>query len=169
MIWFFIFFALAVTYIYANYRGAPWVPMHNYDVERLLKFADIKPGQIVYEPGCGDARFICAAARRGAKVTGFEISLLPFFLAQIRRLFQNKKTRKLIKIKFTDFWFSNLGEADLIYFWLMPEAMPKLKEKLEREMKPGAKVIFYVWPMPGWEAAEVDDMPGRPKFYLYQR
>jgi hypothetical protein len=51
----------------------------------------------------------------------------------------------------------------------MPKVYPRLREKLEKELKKGAKVITYVWPMPEWQAVKVDEVAGRPKMYLYQR
>ncbi len=106
-----------ITFAYAGLRGAPWVPTKSQDVERFLRLANIKPGQKVYDLGCGDGRMVCAATKKGAVAQGFEISLLPFLFANIRRFFQ--KERKKIKIYYKDFWNYNLGDADIIYFFLI--------------------------------------------------
>jgi hypothetical protein len=63
----------------------------------------------------------------------------------------------------------DLKEADAVFVFLMPRIMPKLREKMERELKPGARVVCYSWPIPGWQPRAVDDAPGRPKIYLYER
>jgi hypothetical protein len=50
----------------------------------------------------------------------------------------------------------------------MPKIYPKLKEKLEKELKEGTKVITYVWPMKDWEPIKIDKNEGCPNLYLYQ-
>lgn len=160
-------FAFLLTFAYAGLRGAPWVPTRKKDVARFLKLAQIMPGQKMYDLGCGDGRLICAAAKAGAKAQGYELSLFPYLLANIRRIFQ--KDRSKIKITYKDIWYSNLGDADIVYFFLMPKVYPKLKQKLENELENGAKVIAYVWPIEGWEPVKVDVVKGYPNIYLYQR
>lgn len=162
---FVIVFLLLVSFAYAGLRGAPWVPTKSDDVERFLKLADIKAGAKVYDLGCGDGRLLCAAARAGAEATGWELSLLPYALANVRRLFQEE--RKHIKIIYGDFWRTDLSEADVIYFFLMPKVYPKIKAKFEKELKKGAKVISYVWPIEGWQSEIIDCLEGQASLYLY--
>ncbi len=162
----FIILLFLFTFTYASLRAAPWVPMHGGDVERFLKLADIKPGQIMYDLGCGDARVVCGAAKAGAKATGFEVSLLPYLIARVRIVLQKLPNAHL---RYKDIWNANLRDADIVYFFLMPKIYPKLKEKLEREIKPGAKVIAYVWPLPGWTPIGVDKQEKKPTLYLYQK
>jgi len=152
--------------IYANWQTAPWVPTPLHDVKRLLKLADIKPGQKVYDLGCGDGRLIVAAAQKGAIAEGFEISFLPYLLSKIRLSFQKNTINA--RIRYKDFWQSNLNDADIVYFYLMPKIYPKLQRKFESELKKGTKVISYVWPMDGWQPISVDIEKGRPNLYLYQ-
>lgn len=159
-------FALLLTSAYASWRGAPWVPTRKKDIERFLKLAEIKPGQKMYDLGCGDGRLVCAAGNAGAKAQGFELSLLPFILANIQCLFKKRKSQ--IKISYRDIWSTNLNDADIIYFFLMPKVYPKLKAKLEKELKKGAKVIAYVWPIKGWIPLKVDTLNDHPNLYLYQ-
>ena len=40
--------------------------------------------------------------------------------------------------------------------------------KLKKEMKKGAKVITYVWPLDGWEPLKVDKKEDRVDLYLYE-
>lgn len=161
----FIVFVFILTFGYASWRGAPWIPTKADDVKRFLKIADIKPNQKVYDLGCGDGRLVAAAAKEGAKAEGFEISLLPYFLSKLRLFFLNDNKAK---IRYKDFWHSNLSDADIVYFFLMPKAYPKLKIKFENELKKGAKVISYVWPIKGWEPITVDIVSQKPKIYIYK-
>lgn len=154
------------TFAYAGFLGAPWVPTWKKDVTRFLALADIKPGQKMYDLGCGDGRLICAAARAGANAEGLELSLFPFALAHVRRFFQKDRSR--IKISYQNFWNKNLDNANIVYFFLMPDKYPKLKKKFETELKKGTKIIAYVWPIEGWQPIKIDETDGSPKLYLYE-
>ncbi|MFA6253195.1 MAG: SAM-dependent methyltransferase [Patescibacteria group bacterium] len=157
--------AIAVTTIYSLVRGIGWVPTWQKDVERFLRLAEIKPGQVVYDLGCGDGRLVMAAAKLGAKAIGLEISILPFVGAYVRKILAGSKAQ----IKFRDFWLVDLKDADVVYFFLIPRIYKQLKSKLEKELKPGTRVIAYVWPIEGWQATIVDKPVGRPVMYLYIR
>ena len=62
-----------------------------------------------------------------------------------------------------------MSEADVVYFFLMPDKMERLRTKFEKELKSGAKVVSYVWPIPGWETENVDKKEGFPDLFLYKR
>ena len=159
-------FLFLVTFVYAGWKGAPWVPTRRNDVKRFLKIAKIQQGQKVYDLGSGDGRIVYAAAQAGAKAEGFEISLFPYLLSQARLLFLKNKEK--YKIKYKDFWHVNLDDADIVYFFLMPKVYHKLKIKFEKELKKGTKVIAYVWPIDDWKSLRVDAVKGQSNLYLYQ-
>lgn len=162
-----IIFILILTFAYGAVRGAPWVPTWGTDVERFMRLADIKPGQVVYDLGCGDGRLLVAAAQKGAHAIGYEVSLVPYVIAYARRLLSNN--RKNISIHFKDFWFTDLADADVVYVFLMQKIYDKLRVKLEQELRPGTKVIVYVWPIEGWQPVRIDETKGQPKLYIYER
>jgi len=162
-----IILVLAGSASYAGWRAAPWAPTFKADSKRFLKLADIKPGQKVYDLGCGDGRLVLAAGEAGAIATGFEISLLPYLIAKWRIL--RSPFKKKCSIKFKDFWRVSLSDADIVYFFLMPKIFTKIKAKLEKELKPGAKIIIYAWPMEGWTPIAADCPTGKTPIYVYQR
>lgn len=162
----FIIFLFCATGAYAGIKGAPWIPTDKKTIERFLKLADIKEKEKVYDLGCGDGRVIFASAQKGAVTEGFEIALFPFLLANIIKIF--KKERKNIKILYRDMMKTNLSDADVVYFFLMPTTYPKIKEKLEKEMKKGSRVVAFVWPIEGWIPLKVDKKEKSSDLYLYE-
>ncbi len=161
---FVVAFLVLGTFVYASLRAAPWVPIWSSDVQRFLRLADIRSGQRVVDLGCGDGRVVAAAAGAGAVATGYEVSLVPFVLAQWRTRFGHRG-----RVSYRDLWTADLREADVVFIFLMQKIYPKLQRKLERELKAGVKVVTYVWGLPGWTPARVDTASGRPKLFLYQR
>lgn len=150
--------------VYATTRAIGWVPMWTKDMDRVIELADIKSGKKFCDLGCGEGKMLIAASRQGAKAVGYEISLLVYLVAKLRVWFSGQK----IDIKFKDFWNEDLSEMDIVFFFLIPRIFPKLKEKLERELKPGARVIVYVWPIDGWQAEKVSQRENGPAIYLYK-
>jgi len=166
LIWLYIIvFIFALTFLYAAWRAAPWLPMRSQDVKRAMALAEIKVGEKFYDLGAGDGRMLFGAAALGATAEGFEISLLPYLIAKFKIIFSREKNRP--KIFFHDFWKINLAGADVIFVFLLPRIMEKLKEKMEKELKPGARIICYTWPMPGWEPKKISEAAGGAKAYLY--
>jgi hypothetical protein len=159
---FFVLIAFLLTMLLAT--AAPWVPTRRRDMERILALAEIKPGDIFYDLGCGDGRLITVAARAGAIATGFDISLMSYFMTLIRLLLEKSKAKAF----FRNFFGQDLSNADIVYFFLTPTAMPKVKKKLEAELKKGARVISYAFSIPGWEPVIKDTAPGRQNIYLYK-
>jgi len=154
---------ILVTAGYAGLRAAPWFPTGSMAKKKFLELADIKPGEKFYDLGCGDGRMVAAAAEAGAKAVGFEISLLPHIVAKIRCLFLPNA-----KIRYRDFWRYNLSDADLVYFFLTPQIYPKLKKKFEDELKSGARVAAYVWPIEGWTPVKIYKEAGQSGIFFYE-
>ena len=134
---------------------------------RFITSHRVLQGQRVIDIGCGDGRILGAAANEGAIAEGFEISLLPYLMSQTRFIF-NKDRNIKAKIVYKDFWHHNLSDADVVYFFLMPRVYPKLKSKLERELKSGVKVICYAWPVEGWQPVIIDKTEKRLPIFLYR-
>lgn len=159
-----IILILLITYAYGSWRGAPWVPSKKMDVERFIKLAQISEGKVVYDLGCGDGRILQAVVDAGGMAKGFELSLLPYLMAKIK-LFKN---RRKCRIEYGDFWFKNLGDADVVYIFLMPKIYEKLVKKFKDELKKGTKIVSYVWPLPGMEPIKIDKAEKHPQLYLYE-
>lgn len=153
------------TFAYGAIKGAPYVPTMKNDIASFLKLANIKPEDKFVDIGCGDGRLLFASADQGAIATGYEISLIPYVLSKLKLLFLKEKDN--VKIIYANFWKKNLHDADLVYFFLMPKFHDQLKEKFAKELRPGTKVIAYIWPVPGWEIITEEKTSHDHMLYLY--
>jgi len=138
----FLIFAIGIPTIYAMIFGAPWVPTPILAVRKMLKLANLKSGDIVYDLGCGDGRLVIEASKtKGVKGIGYEISPIIYIFATIRNLIFGFKA----KILFKTFWNKDLSDANVIFIYLLPKAMEKLVKKFKKELKPGTKIISYAF------------------------
>lgn len=172
MNWFF-FIALAIgllliTQAWGARTFAPWVPSRKRDLRRVFVLAQLKPGEVFYDLGCGDGRVVLAAAREfGARAVGFEFSVPFYLICKIRQFFNLDRD---IEFKFKNFYKADLSQADVLYCFGVPDTLrDNLKPKLTGRLKPGARVISYAFLIEGLTPALVDrptanDLP----IYLYK-
>jgi len=137
---------VGVPTIYAMWFGAPWVPTPMRAVRIMLKEAKLKKQQTAYDLGCGDGRLVIEASKiSGVKGIGFEISTPVYVLALIRNLINGFKAKILLK----SFWRYDISDANVVFLYLLPKSMKKLKLKFEKELKKGTLVISYAFKIDG--------------------
>jgi len=139
----------------AGLSFAPWVPARKKDFKRIFALADLKPGEIFYDLGCGDGRMVFYAAKNhDAKAIGLEIALPMYAFCRLKQLLARSMN---VQFKFKNLFNEDLSRADVVYFFGMPEKIKnKLAEKLIKEMKPGSKIVSYAFHVPGLSPVAVD-------------
>jgi len=143
----------------------PYVPTNQETVEKMLELAGVKEGDVVYDLGCGDGRIVITAAQKfGA--TGVGVDLNP---QRIKEANENaQKAGVTDKVKFVegnlfDFDFS---KANVVTMYLLPSVNLKLRPKLQKELKPGSRVVSHDFHMEDWEADQVVEV-GNDTIYLW--
>lgn len=133
--------------------GAPFVPMEPEIVERSLKLAEIKPGDVFYELGSGDGRVVTAAALKGAKAIGIEIDKLRVLYSSFwLKIFRIKNAQIINR----DIFDVDLSDADIVFTYLLERTNEKLEEKLKKELRPGTRVVGVGFPFPNWRPIKID-------------
>ena len=113
-------------------------------VKAALQLADLKPGQILLELGCGDGKVVLAAAKQGLTVVGYELNPLLAGVAWLR----TRRYRHLVTIKCQNFWLGSWPPADAIFVFLLPKYMIKLDKKVIQEYKYNVKVVSFAFMIP---------------------
>ncbi len=134
--------------------------------EIIIKEFNLKPGNIFYDLGAGDARFMIEAEKYGAKATGFEVAAWAYFRAKLNLL----KNKSQAQLYFKNFYSHNLSSADAVFCFLIDSVMSKVEKKLLTELKPGTPVISYGFKMPTWQPERIIEIPLKKrhgKAYLY--
>lgn len=65
---------------------------------------------------------------------------------------------------------TDLTGADVVTIYLATSFNEELRPRLEKFLKPGARVVSHDYAVPGWKATQVVEAEGRQKhlIYLYQ-
>ncbi len=149
---------------------APYVSSPISVVDKMLEAAGLRSGETLYDLGCGDGRIVLAAAKGfGAKAVGIEISD-----ALAKRARQQAETMGLqdqVKIITGDMMTVDVSPASVVSLYLMTEANDTLKPKLERELKPGSRVVSLEFKVRGWKPVKVEkvELHNHPyTIYVYE-
>lgn len=152
--WFLLLLCLlTASFFHAQTSLAPWLPTRRKDLERISRLAGLDKGQKFYEVGCGTAAVSTFLAKRNpeAEVMGIELAFPIYLLARARRLLCGAKN---LKIEYGNALHKDYADADAVYIFGLPETVSgKLREKLERELRPGARFISYVFEVKGWQGS----------------
>ncbi|HZS56206.1 MAG TPA: class I SAM-dependent methyltransferase [Bryobacteraceae bacterium] len=150
---------------------APYVVAPEHAVDKMLEMANLKPGETLYDLGCGDGRIIVAAAKRyKVKAVGVEIS------EQLARAaVENARkagVQNQVKVIHQDFMRTDLSDANVVTLYLATTANDTLRPNLERYLRPSTRVVSYDYPIPGWKAIETRESLGHSgvthMIYLYE-
>ena len=154
-------FAISISWTSA--RGAPWVPTSLNMVHKMLTMAEVGPGDLVYDLGCGDGRMIVTAAwRYGSRAVGIEIDPLRYLWCQM--LITVLGLRDRVRIVYGDFFNQDLSNADVVTCYLLQSTNEKLEGKLRRELDPSTRVVSNSFTFPGLHLLRRD---GEAELYLY--
>ncbi len=148
---------------YAGLRLAPFAPTPTRAVAAALALADVGPGDTVMDLGAGDGRVVIAAARRGARAIGYELSPFVFILALARTCWSGTAARVLLR----DTFVVDLSPATVVFLFGMPRTSPRVAAHLARTLRPGTRVLTYIFPLPGWTTQRSVQPPRCGRIWLY--
>ncbi len=133
---------------------APYVTSPISVVDKMLEAAGLRSGDTLYDLGCGDGRIVLAAAKGfGAKAVGIEIS--DALAKRARQQAENMGLQDQVKIITGDMMAVDVSPASVVSLYLMTEANDTLRPKLERELKPGSRVVSLEFKVRGWKPSRV--------------
>jgi ubiquinone/menaquinone biosynthesis C-methylase UbiE len=139
----------------AQLPDAPYEETPPEVVERMLHLADLHPGDVVYDLGCGDGRIVIAAVRRRG-VRGVCVELDPARLKWAREVAEEAGVAGLIQFVRGDLFEVPIQDATVVTLYLMRPANLRLKPRLLRELRPGSRVVSYRFDMGNWEAERTE-------------
>lgn len=144
----------AITMVTNLWVMVPYVPTSYRVVKRMIDLAECTGNETVYDLGCGDGRILISANKRypGILAIGYELSMGVWMLAKLKVLWSRKK----IPIYMKNYLGADVSDADIIFLYLFPEVMSKLRKKFDAELRPGTTVISHGFPFADKEPVHVE-------------
>lgn len=122
---------------------SPWSPWWRTNSKKSLmiaRLAKITSDDIVYEIGSGEAEFLVAVVKKiGCRGVGIEIDPFRTLVAKLQVIINGLNSK--IKLHRGNFFNYKISQASVVYLYLVPRVLEKLKPKMIRELKKGTKVI----------------------------
>jgi len=148
-----------------------FVPTPQEVVDVMLKVAKVTKNDVVYDLGSGDGRIPITAARvYGARAVGIDID--PDRIREANESLKSSATadRTLLnRVRFMnqDLFTTDISEASVVTLYLLPSLNLKLIPKLNKELKPGTRVVSHAFDMGPDIKPDIDpvNVNGRTVYY----
>jgi len=136
---------------------APFVPSPQSVVDTMLRLAEVKKDDVLYDLGSGDGRIVIAAAKKyGARAVGFEID--DQLIAQARENARKEGVSQLVEFRKQDAMTVDLAPATVVTLYLLPEANMTLRPRILSQLRPGARVVSHDYHMDDWPPQRVEEV-----------
>jgi SAM-dependent methyltransferase len=127
-----------------------WVPSDMAIVDEMLALAAIGPDDVLYDLGCGDGRIVVEAARRfGIRAVGVDLD--PKLLAEARRNALRAGVTDRVTFLEQDLFATDLTDATVVTLYLSADVNMRLRPKLLRELRPGARIVSHDHDLGDWQ------------------
>jgi ubiquinone/menaquinone biosynthesis C-methylase UbiE len=150
---------------------APYVNAPEHAVDKMLQMASLKPGETLYDLGCGDGRILIAAAGK-YKVSAVGIEISDRLAKTAAENVKKAGLQNRVKVIHGNFMKTDLSDANVVTLYLATTANDTLRPNLERYLKPHTRVVSYDYPIPGWKPIDTSETEGHHgathTIYLYE-
>ena len=135
--------------------GLSHSPARRKTIRRAMQLAGVQPGETVYDLGAGDGRAVVIAAREyGARAVGVEVEPVHCAVAWLQALVNGVLPR--VSIRQTDLLKADCRDADVIFLYLSPAFVERVRPHLLQQLKPGARIVSLFFEFEGWKPSDID-------------
>jgi SAM-dependent methyltransferase len=127
--------------------------------DAMLRLAEVKPDDVVYDLGSGDGRIVMLAAQKyGARGVGIEID--HGLVEMSRQIARDGEVDSRVTFIEDDFFTTDISAATVVMLYLSESVNRRLEPKLRTELRPGTRIVSHQFPIGDWRperAVRVDD------------
>jgi predicted RNA methylase len=128
---------------------SPWSPWWRTTPKRArieCRLAQVKKGDVIYDLGSGEGTALIIAAKEfGATGVGIEIDLFRALFSKMKVSLSGVSNK--IEIRRDNFWDQDISKATVVFMYLIPKTLIKLRPKFLKELQPGTRVVTFVYRM----------------------
>mgnify|MGYP001458485719 CR=1 FL=1 len=129
--------------------AGPYVPTPWVIVDEMLKLADIRGSDVVYDLGSGDGRLVIMSAKRfGARGVGVELDSQ--LVETARTGAKDEGVADRVRFVQGDLFEADIKEASVVMLYLLPGFVTRLVPKLRADLRPGTRIVSHDYPLVPW-------------------
>ncbi|HXV79292.1 MAG TPA: class I SAM-dependent methyltransferase [Candidatus Binatia bacterium] len=132
----------------------PFVPSPMFVVERMLRLAEIKQGDILYDLGSGDGRIVIEAAKRFG-VRGVGVDSNSFLVEEAKRKAAEERVGHLVEFHAADGLTVDISEATVVTLYMFKWFNNQMRPKLQ-SLKPGSRVVAHDYDIDDWKPTKIE-------------
>lgn len=142
-----------------------YVPTPPEVVDAMLKVAEVRRGDVLYDLGSGDGRIPITAAQKYnvTRATGIEIN--PERIAEAQENLIKAGVGDRVRFRNEDLFEADFSDATVITLYLLPALNVKLLPKMLRELKPGTRIVSHAFAMGDWKPEKTLEVGGRSVYF----
>lgn len=141
-----------------------FVPTPQGLVEDMLRLADVKKGDVLFDLGSGDGRIAITAAKKyGVRAVGIDID--PERIREANEGAKQAGVDKLVQFRNEDLFKADFRSATVVTLYLLPELNVKLRPRLLAELKPGTRIVSHQFDMGDWAPEKRLEVDGRVAYF----
>ena len=141
-----------------------YVPTPQELVEDMLRLADVKQGDVLYDLGSGDGRIPVTAARKyGIRAVGIDID--PERIREAHANARKNGVDRLVTFRQQDLFKADFREATVVTLYLLPELNLRLRPQLLKQLRPGTRVVSHQFDMGDWKPGKTLEANGRTVYF----
>jgi precorrin-6B methylase 2 len=156
--------AQAVPQMPAHPPDAIYIPTPTEVVTAMLKMAQVRPGDVVYDLGSGDGRIVIAAVREFGAARGVGIELDAARVLEARALARQAGVSDRVEFRQQDLFETDLRDATVVTIYLGNAVNLRLRPKLLAELKAGVRIVSHAFDMGDWAPHDTQTVSGREVF-----
>jgi SAM-dependent methyltransferase len=149
----------------ARKPDVPFEPTPAAVVDAMLQLAEVRPGDVVYDLGCGDGRIVVRAAQLGARGVGIDVD--PARIAESRARARADQVEDRVVFREGDLFEADVTPATVVTLFLWPEVNLRLRPRLLAQLQPGARIVSYMHDMGDWAPRRTITVAGGHRVFLW--
>jgi cyclopropane fatty-acyl-phospholipid synthase-like methyltransferase len=134
----------------------PFVPSPMIVVERMLRLAEVKKEDILYDMGSGDGRIVIMAAKKyGTRGVGIDMN--PELVEKARANAAQEGVSHLVEFRAADGLTVDISEATVVTLYMFKWFNNQMRPKLQR-LKPGSRVVAHDFDIDDWKPTKIESV-----------
>ena len=129
-----------------------YVPTPQEVVEEMCKLGGVKEGDVVYDLGCGDGRFVITAVKKYGAKRGVGVDIDPERITDSNANAKKEKVEDKVEFRQEDVLkIKDISDATVVMLYMGEELNQRLRPILQKTLKPGTRVVSHRFTMGDWK------------------
>jgi hypothetical protein len=125
-------------------------------VDEMLRFANVSPGDVLYDLGCGDGRIVVAAAEK-CEIRAVGVDINPKRISEAQAFARRHGLEDRVQFIHGDARIVDFSEATVVKLSLGADSNQRIVDRLRAQLCSGARIISRNFEINGWAPERTEE------------